>query len=117
VYDLARAACLAAATPGKPLYISDEYDKRTVALDVNNAGYVSNLRLFAGKGEFSAVPDSEGNVYVADGEIYIFNSAGKQTGLIRTPERPVTLTPEGKEIYFTGSHSLYRVSLPAIKSR
>jgi sugar lactone lactonase YvrE len=114
VYDLARAACLATAIPGKPLYISDEYDKRTVALDVNNTGYVSSLRLFAEKGEFSTVSDSDGNVYVADGEIYIFNSAGKQTGLIRTPERPVTLTLAGKdkkELYFTGSHSLYRVSL------
>jgi hypothetical protein len=113
VYDLARAACLATAFPGKPLYISDEYDKRTVKLDADGSGNVSNLRYFAEKGEFSTATDPEGNVYIADGQIYVFNSAGRQTRLMKTPERPTTLVFGGKrkkDLFFTGTHSLYRVS-------
>ncbi|HEY4155924.1 MAG TPA: SMP-30/gluconolactonase/LRE family protein, partial [Puia sp.] len=117
VYDLARAACLAEAFPGKPLYIADEYDKRTVKLEVNARGEVSGLRYFAEKGEFSTATDPSGNVYIADGEIYVFDPAGKQIRLIKTPERPTTLIFAGKnkqELYFTGEHSLYRIrSQPA----
>ena len=34
VYDLARATCLSEAFPNKPAYVTDEYDKRTVKLNV-----------------------------------------------------------------------------------
>ncbi|HZK62930.1 MAG TPA: SMP-30/gluconolactonase/LRE family protein [Puia sp.] len=114
VYDLARAACLAEAFPGKPLYVSDEYDKRTVRLHVDNQGYVSDLNYFAAKGEFSTATDPQGNVYIADGEIYVFDPAGKQIKLIKTPERPTILSFGGKnkkDLFFTGAHSLYRIHL------
>jgi hypothetical protein len=113
VYDLARAACLTTAFPGKPLYIADEYDKRTVRLDADGSGNVSNLRYFAEKGEFSVATDNDGNVFIADGEIYVFDSAGRQIRLIKTPERPITLVFGGKEkenLFFTGAHCLYRIS-------
>ena len=112
VYDLARAACLVQAFPGKPVYVIDEYDKRTVRLDVDDNGFVSNFRYFAEKGEFSTATDPKGNVFIADGEIYEFNSEGKQLRLIKTPERPATMVfGEGNDqvLYFTGANSLYRM--------
>lgn len=114
-YDLARSCALAGAYPGKPLYTCDEYDKRTVRMDVDAMGYLSNLVYFAEKGEFSAVPDAQGNVYVADGDIYIFNSAGKQTGFIHMPERPSTIVFGGKDhktLFVTGRNALYSVRNP-----
>ncbi|HVY73725.1 MAG TPA: glycosyl hydrolase family 28-related protein [Puia sp.] len=115
VYDLARATCLTAALPGKPAYVSDEYDKRTVRLDTDGKGYLSNLSYFAEKGEFSTAVQTNGNVYIADGEIYIFDPSGKPLGTIRTPERPLTLAFGGKDgdiLFFTGSHSLYKLNPP-----
>ncbi len=112
VYDLARAASLVQAFPGKPLYVCDEYEKRTVKLDADGHGYVSNLRYFAEKGEFSTATDAEGNVFIADGEIYEFNSEGKLLRLIKTPERPTTLVFDSgnrQNLYFTGANSLYRL--------
>jgi hypothetical protein len=96
-YDLARSCALAEAFPGKPLYTADEYDKRTVRLEVDNSGNLSDLKYFAEKGEFSSVPDRDGNVYIADGEIYVFSPEGKQTKLIHTPERPSTLVFGGRD--------------------
>ncbi|WP_426667490.1 glycosyl hydrolase family 28-related protein [Mucilaginibacter sp. McL0603] len=114
VYDLARSTYLSEGFPGKPIYVADEYDKRTVKLDVNAEGYVSNLKYFTEKGEFGSTTDSKGNVYIADGEIYVFDPSGKQTGIIKVPERPRSLVFGGKNnktLYITGETSLYSITL------
>jgi hypothetical protein len=113
-YDLARSCALAEGFPGQPLIISDEYDKRTVKLAVDAKGYVSDLHYFAEKGEFSAVPDKHGNVYIADGEVYVFNKEGKQTGIIHVPERPSSIVfggKDGKTLFITGRSALYRTEI------
>ncbi|MDR3711886.1 MAG: glycosyl hydrolase family 28-related protein [Puia sp.] len=110
VYDLARSACLAEAFPGKPLYVTDEYDKRTVQLTVSPGGFVSDMRPFVEKGEFGSAVDAGGKVYVADGQIYIYDPSGRQTGEIRVPERPTTIVPgnaDKKTLYITGANGLY----------
>jgi hypothetical protein len=113
VYDLARSASLSEAIPGKPLYETDEYDKRTVKLDVNAQGYASNLKYFTEKGEFSTAADSKGNVYIADGNIYVYSADGILTNTIKTPERPTTISLDnsGKVLYVTGYRSVYRVGV------
>ena len=113
-YDLARSCSLAEAFPGKPLYVCDEYDKRTVRLDVDAEGYLSNLTSFAEKGEFCSVMDEHGNVYIADGQIYILDKKGKQTEMIKVPERPTGLAfggKEGKTLFITGRSALYSIVL------
>ena len=103
VYDLARATCMAEAFPNKSAYLTDEYDKRTVKLDVNAQGYVSNLKYFVEKGEFGTAEDSKGNVYIADGEIYVYDAQGKLLKEIKTPERPtsVVISNDDKILYIT----------------
>jgi hypothetical protein len=113
-YDLARSTALATAWPGKTAYITDEYDKRTVSLDVDEMGYVSNLKYFAERGEFDSVTDSQGNVYIADGQVYVYNNKGKQIKVIKVPERPTSLTfggKDGKTLFVTGHNGLYEVGV------
>jgi hypothetical protein len=113
-YDLARSSGLSEAYPGKYVYASNEYDKRTVRFDVDPAGYLSNLVHFAEKGEFCSLPDKDGNVYVADGDVFIFDKEGKQTGMIKIPERPNTIAFGGKDkntLFITGRSALYSVDL------
>ena len=114
VYDLARSTALATGYPGQPLYITDEYDKRTVRTNVSPEGYLSDLTYFAERGEFSLTTDKSGYVYIADGEVYRYDPQGKQTGLIPTPERPTSITfgKDQKTLYITGHHSLYEVTIP-----
>jgi hypothetical protein len=112
VYDLARSTALAAAYPGKPAYIADEYDKRTVSVEVSPQGYLSNLKYFAERGEFDSATDNKGNVYIADGQIYVYDSTGKQINVIKVPERPTSLTfggKDGKTLFVTGHGGLYEV--------
>jgi sugar lactone lactonase YvrE len=113
VYDLARSTAMAPAYPGRPLYTADEYDGRTVRLQVSPDGYLSDLTTFAERGEFASATDTMGNVYIAAGQIYKYDVTGRQTELIKVPERPTGLTIDPKDpgtLYITGHHSLYAVT-------
>ena len=78
------------------------------------ANLFTQLKYFAEKGEFSSVPDNQGNVYVSDGEIYVFNPEGKPTGLIKVPERPSSIVfggKDGKTLFITGKNAFYRTGI------
>jgi hypothetical protein len=114
VYDLARATCLSEGFPGKPMYVTDEYDKRTVKVNISPEGYVSDLSYFAEKGEFGITKDSQGNVYIADGQVYVFDPSGKQVKVIKVPERPTSIAFGGqnnKTLFITGATSLYSINI------
>lgn len=111
VYDLARSNALVEGYPGKVLYGADEYLKRTVRFNVGPQGHLSEPRLFAEKGEFSSCVDSQGNVYIADGQVYVFDPSGKEINVIETPERPSTVTVAGNTLFMTGRNALYAVKL------
>ena len=76
-------------------------------------GYVSNLKYFAEKGEFGTAEDKKGNVYIADGEIYVYDAQGKFIKEIKTPERPtsVVISDDGNTIYYTSAGSLFSKDL------
>jgi hypothetical protein len=113
-YDLARGSSLLEAYPGKPFYASDEYDKRMVRMDVATDGTLSNLEYFVEWGEFGSAVDNEGNLYVADGQIYVFDKDGKQKNLIRVPERPSSIQFGGKDkniLFITARSGFYSVRI------
>jgi hypothetical protein len=111
-YDLARSSSVLEAFPGRPFYASDEYDKRLVRMDVDRGGRLSNLNEFIEQAEFGSAVDGNGNLYVADGHIAVFDADGRRTGLIRVPERPSSLQfggKDGKILFITARSSLYGV--------
>ena len=111
VYDLARSTSLAIATPGQSLYTTDEYDKRTVRLQVDSQGFLSQLSYFAQRGEFASTTDPKGNVYIADGQVYVYDPAGTLINTLKTPERPtgITFGPDPATLFVTSHHSLFTV--------
>jgi hypothetical protein len=114
-YDLARSSGVLDAIPGEPFYASDEYDARMVKMDVNEDGTLSNLRYFAEQGEFGSAVDANGRLYVANGQIYVYDPDGQRTGVIKVPERPSTLQFGGRDqdiLFITARSSLYAVRIP-----
>lgn len=110
--DLKRAYSLRKAIPGNIFYIADEFGQKTVAFNVNNNGSLSNPKLFAEEGELDVIEDSEGNVYIAAGNIFVYDKNGKYIETIQLPERPSTMVFGGKEkdvLYVTGVSSLYAI--------
>ncbi|WP_293303697.1 glycosyl hydrolase family 28-related protein [Pedobacter sp. UBA5917] len=113
VADLFRANGLQEARPGKILYATDEFNKRTVKFDVGSKGELFDLKGFTERGEFGAATDNQGNVYVADGNIFVYNGEGKQIREIKVPERPTTIfvSPDGKNLFYTSRSALYKLSI------
>lgn len=114
LYDLARGSSLLEAYPGKPFYTSDEYDRRLVKFDVATDGTLSNLKYFVEWGEFGSAVDKDGNIYVADGQIYKFDKEGRELEMIKVPERPSTLVFGGKNreyLYATGRSIFFRIKI------
>ena len=102
------------AVPGKPFYITDESNLRTWQADVNADGSLTNFQLFAEQGGEGVTTDSRGNVYIAAGQIYVYDPAGKLIDIIEVPRRPTQLLfggRDGKTLFIAARTSLYAVRM------
>ena len=109
-----RSFGLGLAVPGKPFYVTDESELRTWVADVNPDGSLKNFRLFAEQGGENVTVDSRGNVYIAAGQIYVYDPAGKLIDTIEVPERPVQLVFGGADhrtLFIVARTSLYSVRM------
>jgi len=107
-----RSFGLSAAVPGQAFYVSDESELTTWAADVNSDGSLRDFRLFADEGGEGVAVDSAGNVYIAAGQIYVYNAAGKLIDTIEVPERPLQLVFGGADrrtLFIPARTSLYSV--------
>jgi hypothetical protein len=71
---------------------------------------------FAPRGGSSVVADAAGNVYVAEGQLHIYNASGQEIGVVEIPERPASLAFGGadKKILFIGARgSLFSMQTAA----
>ncbi len=114
MHDVIRAFGLAPVPAGQGLYISDEEEQRTFKASVEPDGALKDLKLFVNVGGESVTEDAEGNVYIAAGQICVFNSAGKLIDTIDVPERPSQLLFGGahrKTLFIAARSSLYAVQM------
>jgi sugar lactone lactonase YvrE len=98
------------ATPGQRVYVSSESEDMTYSAKVKPDGTLTDLRAFANRGGESVAVDSEGNVYVANGQIFVYSQEGKQIAQIDVPERPLQLIFGGadrKTLYILAHHALF----------
>jgi hypothetical protein len=114
MHDVLRAFGLAPAPIGKTFYVTDEEEQKTYKSTVDQDGTLTNLKLFVNVGGESVTEDAEGNVYVAAGQICVFNPEGKPIDTINVPERPSQLLFGGadrKTLFIAARSSLYAVRL------
>jgi sugar lactone lactonase YvrE len=114
--DLLRGFGLTKAIPGKPFYVSDESEQKTYVASVASDGTLTNARLFAEQGGESVAQDAEGNVYIAAGQISVYNSSGNLIDTIDVPDRPIDLVfggKDGRTLFILARSSLYAVQLRA----
>jgi sugar lactone lactonase YvrE len=110
--DILRAYSLSKAVSGHPFYVSDESDERTYKGNVTDKGTITDLQLFAERGGESVVQDKDGNVYLASGQVQVYNPKGELLGRIEVPERPIDVIfggPDRDTLYILTHASLYAV--------
>jgi sugar lactone lactonase YvrE len=114
MHDVIRAFGLAPAPAGRELYVTDAEEQRTFKASVDSDGTLKDLKLFVNVGGESVTEDSEGNVYIAAGQIYVFDPAGKLIDTIDVPERPSQLLFGGADhqtLFIAARSSLYAVHM------
>jgi len=109
-----RSFGLAEAAPGRPFYVTEESGNTTWAADVQADGSLQNFRLFANRGGESVASDTGGNVYIAAGQIYVYDREGKGTDTIEVPERPLQMVfgdTDRQTMFILARSSLYAVRM------
>ena len=73
---------------------------------------------FAPRGGTGVVADTAGNVYVASGQLYIYDAGGRQIGVVEIPSRPESLALGGadkKTLYIGARGSLFSLRTAAAR--
>ncbi len=112
--DVLRAFRLAPTVAGRPFYVTNEAELKTWRFNVGPGGTLSEPKLFAQEGGESVAVDTQGNVYLAAGQILVFDSSGEQIDTIEVPQRPICLVFGGQDrqtLFITARSSLYRVQI------
>jgi sugar lactone lactonase YvrE len=102
------------ARPGQRVYVSSSSEDRTYSARVAGDGRLTDLQPFAERGGESVAVDSHGNVYVANGQIFVYNPAGKLVGQIDVPERPIDIVFGGADhstLFILAHHALFAVTV------
>ena len=102
------------AAPGERVYVSNGSEDITYSGRVNPDGSLSDLRPFADRGGECVAASPDGDVYIANGEIFVYDKSGKQIGRIDLPERPIDLAlggPRHDTLFALSHHALYSVDL------
>ncbi len=98
------------AEPGQRVYVSSESEDITYSATVKMDGTLAELKPFAHRGGESVTVDSRGNVYVANGQIFVYAQDGHQIAEIETPERPLQLIFGGSDhhtLFILAHHALF----------
>jgi sugar lactone lactonase YvrE len=112
--DVLRAFKLAPAVAGKPFYVTNEAELKTWVFTVGPDGTLNDPKLFVPEGGESVTADDRGNVYLAAGQILVFDPAGRRLDTIEVPQRPICLVfggPDRQTLYITARSSLYGVKI------
>jgi sugar lactone lactonase YvrE len=112
--DVLRAFGLGKVAAGRRFYVSDESQERTYSARVDATGTLTDMKLFSERGGESVTTDAAGNVYIAAGQIFVYNPQGESIGSIQVPERPIDLIFGGKDgqtLFILARTSLYSVKI------
>jgi sugar lactone lactonase YvrE len=102
------------ALPGQRVYVSSASEDRTYSARVAADGTLTDLQPFAERGGESVAVDGQGNIYVANGQIFVYNPAGKLIGQIDVPERPINIVFGGADchmLFILAHHALFAVKV------
>ncbi len=101
---------LLTAAPGQRVFVISDAENRTYSATVAADGTLRDLQPFAERGGESVAVDSDGRVYIANGQIFIYDQTGKPIDVINVPERPIQLlfgSADRRTLFILTHHTLY----------
>lgn len=115
-FDLGRSVQLMAVRPNQSeaVYVTHENPKITYRFHVDEKGGLSGMSKFIARGEYSNITDRRGNLYLAEGQILVYDKAGIELKRITLDERVQSMTWGGKDrsdLFVTSSTAFHRIRL------
>ncbi len=104
---------LVAAGPDERVFVTNESEAKTYSGKVGPGGALTDLKVFANRGGESVAVDGQGQVFVANGQIFKYAADGQPVGIIELPERPLQLIfggPDRRMLFVLTHHTLYAVT-------
>jgi sugar lactone lactonase YvrE len=95
------------------VFLSNESEDKTYTGLVGKGGAVTGLKAFAQRGGESVAKGPDGRVYIANGQVFMYDQSGKPDGQIDVPERPLQLLfggPDRRTLFILTHHALYSVA-------
>jgi len=99
------------ASAGSRVYLANSSENITYSGLVGKTGTFTDLKPFANRGGESVATDAEGRVYVANGQVFVYDRDGHELGRIDVPERPLQVLAGAGNIrlFILTHHGLYAV--------
>ena len=98
---------------GDARLVTSEEDDETACVTLAGL-HAMGLSSFVPRGGTSVVRDSAGFVYVAAGQVYVYDANARAVGTLEVPERPGSLAfggPDGRTLLIGARSSLYEIRL------
>lgn len=99
---------------GKTLYVSDINDGKIWKYDIQPDGSLANKTFFAPEGSDGMTIDNQGNVYLTNKVVSVFNSKGENIAKIEIPEQPSNVCFGGKKrdiLFITARTSVFTLKM------
>lgn len=112
--DLQRPNGIIGSPDGKRLYVADEKGGKTWSYSVGADGSLSGKKLFAPQGSDGMTIDEQGNVYLTDSGVTIYDPAGNLVQKIQTPLAPANVAfggPDRSTLFITARTDVFTVKM------
>ncbi|QAY75923.1 glycosyl hydrolase family 28-related protein [Sphingosinicella sp. BN140058] len=112
--DTLDAYGLVPAKAGERVFVTNGSENKTYSGLIGDGGSLTDLKVFAERGGESVARDAAGNVYVANGQVFVYAPDGSLIRRIDTPERPLQLVvggTDGRTLFILSHHALYAIAL------
>lgn len=110
--DLTQPNGIIGTPDGKTLYVADINAGKTYKYAIKEDGTLADKTLFCEKGSDGMTLDSDGNVYLTSGVVWVFDKAGKKVAELKVPEGPSNVCFGGKDqktLFITAGTGLYSI--------
>ncbi len=114
INDMVRPNGLIGTPSGKILYVSDHGAQKTYRYNINADGTLSNKTVFASIGSDGMTIDDEGNIYLTENSVLVYDSDGNQIEQINVTEQPTNVCFGGNDkqtLFITARTSVYYISM------
>ncbi|CAN0433407.1 unnamed protein product, partial [Scytosiphon promiscuus] len=99
---------------GERVYLTNASENLTYSGRVTSGGALTDLRVVAPRGGESVARAPDGTLYVANGQVWVYDKDGREVRRIDVPERPLQLLiggTNGRTLFILAHHALYSIEI------